>query len=1006
MAGLVDVDLLRTSRENLDFLPEADTPIKQRRLRLLLTLSQCIYHSRTAIPPGFRPEKYQLSPLNMMNRAWFSHYLRDEEDDAPSTPKYPRRGIILADEGGMGKTLSSAIIALDELYKNPNQSIVVICPKLLSYEWELIFLYTPFSVHRINGEKVASGNLNSGINILSKHALLGHESMLQQHKGKISLLILDEAHEGFLTSPEEMENDFAPLSNSINLLTSKADKLVLATATPMRNGRDDLFKLCNLIEKGTFDNLSLDDDWFNSLKDLWLPAIENLRLGNEQEKTLSIISEHLGNFVSLPEIDLETLKNFIINLDFENQELRSELAIDLNPLGKFLSITLRDDLGRGTCQKYFRNMIAKTFLYDNPEADSIRKSLQDFGENQPSNWKIDFDSSPMNVINKRYKIGQHLADIGEIGNWSEKIKQCWSSDERLNKLKLIIDDELRNLVDTPQGIVLFSLRVGTNKAIKEWLEAQFEGKIKVFLFHPPPEDEKYDSRNKTLKDARNLSKKGDVLPVILSGESGSVGQNMEWATVMVHWDAIKSPAMICQKTWRLDRRVSEWDSVTRDFTSYHFVKRGTESDYISGVNESYRKQRLLLSDRRFFMGEDGFSLIPQSEEEPIMSLFSDSHREKHLTYPQAKWLFKFILGDISYQNSHSAETMAWAAIKELIGFDFWNGRKANDILEQTSLFPPKLTSELGDEPEEMLELLHLLISLTDDMEEQRSLVRYAGGNKDAKPLIPQSSPELMKERRPALLPSPTGSLISFFSKKLLDFQMEEGDDEEYENMFAFSVYSPEVLSENSRFNIYAHAGIIHLNMHPLGQIIRRVRGEETHCGLIEVQVEWDENYQCRRIKPIYLTFKNLNEEKYIKIFQHVAILSDQDIYPDDHYESQEFLGDEIPKILDSLDYRDFFTSAVSWDFGKAKDLAFGMSPEDFNALNQLRGDEDTIPLQKPTKEQIIPLIKVHSSGSVRSANHCPVCYSKFQCSKGTICYDNWNPAGYEFKDGDKESGWV
>ena len=120
----------------------------------------------------------------------------------------------------------------------------------------------------------------------------------------------------------------------------------------MRNGRDDLFKLCNPIEKDAFDVLSLDDDWFNSLEELWLPALENLRLLSKREKTLSIISEHLGKFVPLSEIDLETVKNCIINLDFENQELRSELVIDLNPLGKFLSITLRDDLGAKTCYKF------------------------------------------------------------------------------------------------------------------------------------------------------------------------------------------------------------------------------------------------------------------------------------------------------------------------------------------------------------------------------------------------------------------------------------------------------------------------------------------------------------------------------------------------------------------------------------------------------------------------------------------------------------------------------
>ena len=167
------------------------------------------------------------------------------------------------------------------------------------------------------------------------------------------------------------------------------------------------------------------------------------------------------------------------------------------------------------------------------------------------------------------------------------------------------------------------------------------------------------------------------------------------------------------------------------------------------------------------------------------------------------------------------------ASKELIGFDFWNGRNANQVLEGTSLYPPKLTSDLGDEPEEMLELLHLLISLTEDMEEQRSLVRFAGGNKAAKRLIAQSSHEILTERKPVLLPSPTGSSsISFFTKRLLDSEIEEAENEDFENMFSFSVYAPEVLGCYDSFNIYAHKGIIHLNMHPLGQMIRRVRGEK------------------------------------------------------------------------------------------------------------------------------------------------------------------------------------
>ena len=42
-----------------------------------------------------------------------------------------------------------------------------------------------------------------------------------------------------------------------------------------------------------------------------------------------------------------------------------------------------------------------------------------------------------------------------------------------------------------------------------------------------------------------------------------------------------------------------------------------------------------------------------------------------------------------------------------------------------------------------------------------------------------------------------------------------------------------------------------------------------------------------------------------------------------------------------------------------------MSTEDFIEINQLRGDDDTILLQKPSIEQIIPLVKVHTSAEYR-----------------------------------------
>ena len=121
---------------------------------------------------------YQLKPLDKLNQAWFGDFLQDEKDGI-TTPKYPRRGILIADEGGMGKTLSSAIIALDELYKSPDKSVVVVCTKMMKKEWESIFKWTPFPVSRIRGSQLIEGHCRRGLNIIGKHELLhalaGHD---------------------------------------------------------------------------------------------------------------------------------------------------------------------------------------------------------------------------------------------------------------------------------------------------------------------------------------------------------------------------------------------------------------------------------------------------------------------------------------------------------------------------------------------------------------------------------------------------------------------------------------------------------------------------------------------------------------------------------------------------------------------------------------------------------------------------------------------------------------
>ena len=99
---------------NPGFEDKNDVQIRARRIRTLLHFSQAIYHHRTLLPPGFVPEPYQLAPLDFLQTGWFEDLLHKGGEGL----NHPRSNMLLCDEGGMGKTLSCAIIALQELYES------------------------------------------------------------------------------------------------------------------------------------------------------------------------------------------------------------------------------------------------------------------------------------------------------------------------------------------------------------------------------------------------------------------------------------------------------------------------------------------------------------------------------------------------------------------------------------------------------------------------------------------------------------------------------------------------------------------------------------------------------------------------------------------------------------------------------------------------------------------------------------------------------------------------
>ena len=71
---------------------------------------------------NYRPPKwFQFIPRSVIGTPWLEGLL---DEDLP-----PRNRIILADEGGMGKTKSAVITINHMLFENPQQPILIVCPR-------------------------------------------------------------------------------------------------------------------------------------------------------------------------------------------------------------------------------------------------------------------------------------------------------------------------------------------------------------------------------------------------------------------------------------------------------------------------------------------------------------------------------------------------------------------------------------------------------------------------------------------------------------------------------------------------------------------------------------------------------------------------------------------------------------------------------------------------------------------------------------------------------------
>lgn len=270
----------------------------------------------------------------------------------------PCKGILIADEVGLGKTIEAGLIWTELTARQDARHLLVVCPAMLCQKWQ-DELKNRFGIQaeirNIQGVKklielIRKGDVEETVTIASMQRLRklaaqdGAETEywqdLEIEDTVFDLIIIDEAH--YLRNPQTLTHQMGKLLRPI------CDNMALLSATPIHMKNDDLFYLLNILDKENF----WYEKFFNYMIDANAPIVLlRDRILKEHVPAgyfLNIINQLSSNDWFKNSEQLKYLVNFPPNdteLASVNGRARLAERLDrLNPLTKVVARTRKRDV--------------------------------------------------------------------------------------------------------------------------------------------------------------------------------------------------------------------------------------------------------------------------------------------------------------------------------------------------------------------------------------------------------------------------------------------------------------------------------------------------------------------------------------------------------------------------------------------------------------------------------------------------------------------------------------
>jgi hypothetical protein len=511
------------------------------------------------------------------------------------------KGIILADEVGLGKTIEAGLV-LCQYWAIGRRKIIVVCPASLRKQWSYE-LSGKFGIdNEILDAKTYNGHVRDGKHpFAQKRVIICSYNFASQKKDEIllfgfDLAIIDEAH--------KLRNVYKKGSKTAHNIRDaflKTRKLLL-TATPFQNSLMELFGLTTVIDENVFGDMrSFRSEYVNraNYKDLRsrivpyykrtlrkdvseyinytkrLPLTQKFQTTNAEQELYNQVSEFLrrDDLFSVP-AQQQQLVTMIIRkiLASSTYALIGTFQKILDRLAAMLAARKKEPVN-------FNDILDEDGLdlFDEEQDESEADFTSDEEEPEPEQPEL-YDTED------GIDIEALKAEISEIKGFlalARTIPKDTKSDALLQALDRGFEESVKN--GAARKALIFTESKRTQTYLKDFLENN-GFKHKIVLFNGNNNDEIssriYDEWKKKNAYTGKMSgiKSADVraaiidyfqetAEVMIATEAAAEGLNMQFCSLVVNYDLPWNPQRIEQRIGRCHRYGQKSDVVVVNFVN-------------------------------------------------------------------------------------------------------------------------------------------------------------------------------------------------------------------------------------------------------------------------------------------------------------------------------------------------------------------------------------------------------------------------------------------------------